>query len=97
MKSIDGLTNPQVDKLSTARIGSSTRLTRAVLRHEGGLRALYRGLTPNLLGNSASWALYFSLYSKTKSGFSAFHGDTSPLSYWDYFFASGVAGDQKVQ
>lgn len=31
--------------------------------NEGGTLAFYRGLTPNLIGNSCSWAVYFMFYS----------------------------------
>jgi len=29
------------------------------MKHQGGWAAYYRGLSPNLLGNAASWGLYF--------------------------------------
>jgi len=39
--------------------GSSFRILQGIVRDEGSYAALYRGLTPNMLGNSISWALYF--------------------------------------
>ena len=54
--------------------------------------AFYRGLVPNLVGNSVSWALYFLWYDKVKNGLSAYHGAENDLSYYDYFVASGAAG-----
>ena len=33
-----------------------------VVRDEGGVKALYRGLWPNMLGNSLGWGLYFLFY-----------------------------------
>jgi len=42
--------------------GGSFRILRQVVREEGRYAALYRGLMPNMLGNSVSWALYFLWY-----------------------------------
>lgn len=43
------------------RLGASWRIGRDVVMNEGR-GALYRGLAPNLVGNMASWSLYFMLY-----------------------------------
>lgn len=59
---------------------------------EGAVTAFYRGLSPNLLGNSVSWALYFVSYDRLKSGIQAYHGRSYRLSYYDFFLASGAAG-----
>lgn len=45
----------------TPRLGASWRIARDVAMNEGR-GALYRGLAPNLVGNMASWSLYFMLY-----------------------------------
>lgn len=58
---------------------------------EGGYQAVYRGLTPNLVGNSASWALYFLCYDQTKA-FVSILRNGAELSYSDFFLASGTAG-----
>ncbi|KAI9672421.1 MAG: hypothetical protein M1829_004500 [Trizodia sp. TS-e1964] len=58
---IDRRTRP-----SPIKLGSTLRIARSIVQHEGGLRALYRGLSPNLLGNSTSWGLYFFWYSRLK-------------------------------
>lgn len=42
-----------------AQWGNSFRIVRDIVREEGSYRALYRGLMPNMIGNSVSWALYF--------------------------------------
>jgi hypothetical protein len=42
--------------------GQSLRIVRGIVREEGNYSALYRGLIPNLMGNSVSWGLYFLLY-----------------------------------
>jgi solute carrier family 25 (mitochondrial folate transporter), member 32 len=38
------------------------RVLRHIVRDEGNYKALYRGLMPNMVGNSVSWALYFLWY-----------------------------------
>jgi hypothetical protein len=42
--------------------GNSTRILRQIIRDEGSYGALYRGIGPNMVGNSISWALYFLWY-----------------------------------
>jgi len=39
---------------------------RTIVREEG-VRALYQGLSPALLGNAASWGLYFAFYTEAKA------------------------------
>ena len=64
------------------------------------LRSFYRGLMPNMLGNSVSWALYFLFYGNIKDLLRTFRSTTAPstklgkqaLSSSDYFLASGLAG-----
>ncbi|KAL2367513.1 mitochondrial folate carrier protein Flx1 [Blastomyces gilchristii SLH14081] len=88
-------TRLQVDRFSSSRIGSSLRIARSIARHEGGIIAgFYRGLTPNLVGNSVSWGLYFLWYSNIKDTLHVLHGSRTEggLGSLDYFVASGVAG-----
>ncbi|EAU33418.1 conserved hypothetical protein [Aspergillus terreus NIH2624] len=87
-------TRLQVDRTSPSRLGSSLRIIRHILQHEGGPSAFYRGLSPNLLGNSTSWALYFLSYNHLKSGLRRLHAAApdTPLSAAEYFAASGGAG-----
>lgn len=70
---------------------------RSIARNEGGLRAFYRGLGPNLVGNSISWALYFVWYDRIKHGIQDFRGPGTGLSYYDFFVASGAAGTSRSQ
>lgn len=63
------------------------------------VRAFYRGLMPNMIGNSVSWALYFMWYGNIKDLVRAArvstHGSESgkaQLTSSDYFVASGVSG-----
>ncbi|KAH0543344.1 hypothetical protein FGG08_002300 [Glutinoglossum americanum] len=64
----------------------------AVSRNEGSIGAFYRGLTPNLVGNSVSWGLYFLWYGKIKEGLAEHYGSQGALSSLDYLLASGTAG-----
>lgn len=61
------------------------------------MRAFYRGLMPNMIGNSVSWALYFMWYGKIKDVIRATRPQVRvsgkrELGSSDYFLASGVAG-----
>lgn len=76
---------------SKFKFGDSLRLFRDIYHQEGGVKAAYRGIGINLIGNSASWALYFLCYDQTKRFASQLRGH-SKLSYGDYFWASGSAG-----
>ncbi|MCJ1312774.1 hypothetical protein MMC25_006450 [Agyrium rufum] len=82
-------TRLQIDRASTSDSRGSVRIARDVFRNEGGYRGLYRGIAPNLIGNSVSWALYFLWYGQVKSLLAAYHGEHKELSYYDYFLASG--------
>ena len=72
--------------------GSSFRIIQGIVRDEGSLTAFYRGLSPNIIGNSISWALYFLWYDRLKNGLQVYHGSKESLSYYDFFVASGAAG-----
>ncbi|KAL4914281.1 mitochondrial carrier domain-containing protein [Aspergillus aurantiobrunneus] len=94
-------TRLQVDRTLSSRVGGSLRITREIFRNEGGLAAFYRGLTPNIIGNSSSWALYFLFYGNTKDLVRNWRLCGNPnggqqqrelLTSSDYFIASGSAG-----
>jgi len=85
--------NPPVDRTSSSRIGNSLRIIHRIYKTEGGLPAFYRGLAPNLIGNSTSWALYFMWYSSFKDAICTYRGrEEWMLTSSDYFLASGSAG-----
>lgn len=95
--------NNLVDRASHTRVGSSLHLISDIYRKEGGLRALYRGLTPNIIGNSTSWSIYFLAYGEIKNVLVRANGhpDQLPeegfrLSASEYFMASGAAGAFRV-
>lgn len=85
-------------------MGSSLRIIRTIHASEGGLPAFYRGLVPNLVGNSSSWAIYFLFYGNIKDAIRSVRATTLPsnngntttrtasLGASEYFVASGIAG-----
>ena len=76
-----------------SRPGDSLRILRSVIQDEGGLRALYRGLWPNMLGSSLGWGLYFLSYGKMKDMLRARHPEQGQyLSSVEVIGASGIAG-----
>ncbi|KAI4185545.1 MAG: hypothetical protein L6R41_004053 [Letrouitia leprolyta] len=85
-------TRLQVDRTSTTPFGTSLRLARGIIQNEGLSKGFYRGLSPNIVGNSVSWALYFFWYSRIKLVLGHYHASNNGLSYYDYLLASGTAG-----
>lgn len=48
-----------MDRTHKPRWGNSFLILRNIVHDEGSVKALYRGLMPNMIGNSISWGLYF--------------------------------------
>lgn len=68
-------------------------MIREIAQNEGGVRAFYRGLTPNIIGNSTSWGIYFLCYSNIKDIIRRSNkSNGEELTSSDYFVASGAAG-----
>jgi solute carrier family 25 folate transporter 32 len=84
--------SPSTVQNNASQFGQSISLLRSIITTEGSSLALYRGLTPNLVGNSTSWALYFYFYAHTKDVVRALHEPGHHLSHIDYFGASSLAG-----
>ncbi|OCK76145.1 hypothetical protein K432DRAFT_307020 [Lepidopterella palustris CBS 459.81] len=82
----------QLNTKSMSKAGDSLRILRNVVRDEGGIRALYRGLWPNMLGNSLGWGLYFLWYRNMKDLMQARRGHGEHLSSGEFFSASVIAG-----
>ncbi|PHH60201.1 hypothetical protein CDD82_2331 [Ophiocordyceps australis] len=55
------------------------------------LASLYRGLTPNLVGNASSWSFFFLFKSRLEHAAAGMGGRSQPAPT-DYFVASGLAG-----
>ena len=89
-------TRLQVDTSSKTQFGSSLKVLRDIVKHEGPtqLSALYRGLTPNLLGNSLGWALYFLWYRQAQDAIKKLRGyaQDTQLTSIDYLSASAASG-----
>jgi primary-amine oxidase len=82
----------QLNTTTRSRLGDSFRILSNVVRDEGGIRALYRGLWPNLLGNSLGWGLYFLFYGNLKDVLKRRKGEGEHLGSAEFFSASIVAG-----
>jgi solute carrier family 25 folate transporter 32 len=58
---------------------SSIHAARSLIKHEGAA-ALYKGLSPNLVGNTVAWGLYFFGYDVVKRWFSS-HPPLAPVKW----------------
>ena len=81
-----------VDPSFISSFGSSLRVAQRIFRDEGRVLGFYRGLTPNIVGNSISWAFYFVAYGEIKDGIHSLYHESRPLSSRDYLLASAAAG-----
>ncbi|KAI1422172.1 mitochondrial folate carrier protein [Xylaria sp. FL1777] len=82
---------------ATSQTLTTISVLRGLTRTPHPVAALYRGLTPNLLGNASSWASFFFFKARAESALLAIKGpspgdDVAALNPQDYFIASGVAG-----
>lgn len=68
------------------------RVARHIFLDEGRIRGFYRGLTPNIVGNSLSWSFYFVAYGQMKNAIRTLHPETPQLSAKGYLGASAAAG-----
>ncbi|KAK3308070.1 mitochondrial carrier domain-containing protein [Chaetomium strumarium] len=59
---------------STSRTLTTVSVIRSLTRTDRPLAALYRGLTPNLLGNATSWASFFFFKSRLERGLAHLRG-----------------------
>ncbi|KAI1823167.1 mitochondrial folate carrier protein [Xylaria intraflava] len=91
-------------QIHRSHVASSQTLTtisviRGLTRTPHPVAALYRGLTPNLLGNASSWASFFFFKARAEHAVRAIKGRSAgdrdreaPLTPGDYFVASAAAG-----
>ncbi|KAK5953698.1 mitochondrial FAD carrier protein flx1 [Knufia fluminis] len=89
-------TRMQLDTSPNPLLNSTRSVFGDILRNEGPtrIRALYRGLSPNLLGNSAGWGLYFLWYKQGQDLVRKTRGYSreQKLTNVDYLMASAGAG-----
>ena len=76
-------------------LGGSIRVMRGVIRHEG-VRGLYQGLTPAVVGSSVSWGGFFFVYEGFKRELKHLKGVSSGEQYtltsWDNFQLACLSG-----
>ncbi|KAK5076577.1 mitochondrial FAD carrier protein flx1 [Lithohypha guttulata] len=89
-------TRMQLDTSPNPLLNSSRSVAHDILRNEGPtrIRALYRGLSPNLLGNASGWALYFLWYKQGQDLVRSLRAypQNKALTNVDYLLASAGAG-----
>lgn len=102
-------TRLQIEHNAKIRVGSTLRVVRDITNeawhaglHGHGtikdsaqvVRSFYRGLMPNLVGNSFSWGMYFLWYTNVKDLIASARGTpgTDNLRSSDYFLAAGGSG-----
>ncbi|KAH8164640.1 hypothetical protein CIB48_g3627 [Xylaria polymorpha] len=82
---------------ATAQTLTTISVIRALISTPYPVAALYRGLTPNLLGNASSWASFFFFKTRAENAILALKAPSpgnkvAALTPQDYFIASGAAG-----
>ncbi|PLW08814.1 hypothetical protein PCANC_25969 [Puccinia coronata f. sp. avenae] len=78
---------------STPARGFTLLSSLRTIAKEDGFSGLYRGLTPNIVGNAASWGFYFMWYSMIKDRMSTdSEGRNIKLSASQHLFASASSG-----
>ncbi|KAH7318542.1 putative mitochondrial folate carrier protein Flx1 [Stachybotrys elegans] len=70
---------------------SSVALMRSLTSSKQPLATLYRGLTPNLIGNAGSWASFFFFKKRYESTLAYWRGHSRPTPA-DFFLASALSG-----
>ena len=104
-------TRIQLEQNAKSHMGNTRRVARQIANeawHQGYrghgrikdwaqvVRSFYRGLTPNMVGNSISWGMYFAFYGRVKDVIANARGlegeARERLSPMDYLLASGGSG-----
>lgn len=63
--------------------------TGSVIWREEGLRGMYRGLGPIIMGYLPTWAVWFTVYNKSKNWLSEHHDNTFVVNFWSSIIAGG--------
>ncbi|KAK4460854.1 mitochondrial FAD carrier protein FLX1 [Cladorrhinum samala] len=78
---------------SAASSPTTIALIRALYQTDRPVAALYRGLTPNLIGNATSWASFFFFKSRVEKGVAYLKStEAKQLTPLDFFVSSLAAG-----
>jgi solute carrier family 25 (mitochondrial folate transporter), member 32 len=77
---------------------TTVSVLRALAQNPHPVSSLYRGLTPNLLGNATSWSFFFFFKSRTERAIAYWKGGRTPetmsavLAPHDFFLSSAASG-----
>ncbi|KAJ3485662.1 hypothetical protein NLG97_g6766 [Lecanicillium saksenae] len=61
--------------------------TASVIWREEGIRGMYRGLGPIILGYLPTWAVWFTVYNKSKAYLSDYHHNVHVINFWSSIIA----------
>ncbi|KAF3760666.1 mitochondrial carrier [Cryphonectria parasitica EP155] len=61
--------------------------TASVIWRDEGLRGMYRGLGPIILGYLPTWAVWFTVYNKSKTWLGQYHHNTFVINFWSSIIA----------
>ncbi|KAJ4302387.1 hypothetical protein N0V88_002531 [Collariella sp. IMI 366227] len=63
--------------------------TANIIWKEEGIRGLYRGLGPIVMGYLPTWAVWFTVYNKTKKFLGEYHHNGFAVNFWSSIIAGG--------
>ncbi|KAK6597148.1 mitochondrial folate carrier protein [Botrytis cinerea] len=92
-------TRLQIHRSTSHTPASGLTIFRSLTQQPQPLQSLYRGLTPNLIGNASSWALFFYFKNIFESSLRSFHNQPSNSNYAsltpiDYFSHRMLSSDR---
>ncbi|KKY30877.1 putative mitochondrial carrier protein [Diaporthe ampelina] len=61
--------------------------TASVIWRDEGLRGMYRGLGPIIMGYLPTWAVWFTVYNKSKTVIGQYHSNTIVVNFWSSIVA----------
>ncbi|KAK0754996.1 mitochondrial carrier domain-containing protein [Schizothecium vesticola] len=77
------------DKSGHARVYKGLVGTASVIWAEEGIRGMYRGLGPIIMGYLPTWAVWFTVYNKSKIWLRQYHDNTFAINFWSSIIAGG--------
>ncbi|GAB0137749.1 hypothetical protein EsDP_00006003 [Epichloe bromicola] len=63
--------------------------TARVIWRDEGIRGMYRGLGPIVMGYLPTWAVWFTVYNKSKVWMAQYHDNPHIISFWSSIIAGG--------
>ncbi|KAK0652989.1 mitochondrial carrier domain-containing protein [Cercophora newfieldiana] len=61
--------------------------TASVIWQQEGIRGMYRGLGPIIMGYLPTWAVWFTVYNKSKIWLGQYHSNTFAINFWSSIIA----------